>query len=93
MTDKTDDQIAREKEAVQKMVGAKSAMETAIQRIDRLERAIGNMVVLIDDMASAVGEKAMFATYHHGERSDSGAKPVFARHQLNRIAQIGRDVK
>ena len=37
MTTKTEDEIAREKEAVQKMVGAKSAMETAIKRIQRLD--------------------------------------------------------
>jgi hypothetical protein len=93
MTDKTEDQIAREKEAVQKMIGAKGAMETAIARINRLENAIEGMVRLIDDLKQACGEKAMFSTYHHGENRSDGPKAVFVRQQLARIAQIGRDVK
>lgn len=40
MTEKTEDQIVREKEAVTKMIGAKSAMEAAISRIQTLENAL-----------------------------------------------------
>ena len=94
MTIKTEGEIAREKEAVQKMIGAKSAMETTLMRVKRLEDTIGQMVILIDDMKGAVGESTMFGTYHHGERDNSsGPKPVLVRKQMARIAQMGRDVK
>jgi len=92
MNTKDEEQIAREKEAVQKMVGAKSAMETAIMRISRLEAAIGNMVMLIDDVSGAFGEKAMFSTFHHGE-GGGGHRAVSVKEHLSRIAKIGRDVK
>ena len=92
MTTKTEDEIAREKEAVQKMVGAKSAMETAIKRIQRLEETIYSMVVLIDDVSGAFGETAMFSTYQHGEQG-SEKKAIFIKRQMARVAQMGRDVK
>lgn len=40
MTEKTDEQIARDKEAVKAMTGAKNAMEAALRRIEVLEVAL-----------------------------------------------------
>lgn len=92
MTTKTEDEIAREKEAVQKMVGAKSAMETALKRIERLEGTISRMVLHIDDVSVAFGEKLTFETHYHGGNG-SERKSVPVKGQLARIAQMGRDVK
>lgn len=89
---KTEDEIAREKDMVQKMVGAKSAMDAALSRIDRLQRTIERMVCLIDDVSGAFGETLMYQTYQHGENS-SDRKTIAVKKQMARIAQMGRDVK
>lgn len=90
MTDKTEDQIAREKDAVQKMIGAKSAMEAALARISTLERAIQVMANDLDDMANKAGDGIGYTTYRHGEGSEQ--KFISLRKQAKRIAGIGRDV-
>lgn len=89
---KTEDEIAREKDMVQKMVGAKSAMDAALSRIDRLQKTIERMVSMIDDVSGAFGETLMYPTYQHGENS-SDRKPIAVKKQMARIAQMGRDVK
>jgi hypothetical protein len=38
--EKTEEQITKEKEAVTKVIGAKSAMEAALRRIETLENAL-----------------------------------------------------
>jgi len=89
---KTEDEIAREKEAVQKMIGAKGAMETAIKRIERLEQTISSILTISDDMASKVGDGLAYRTFFHGTRSE-GANYVTVQEQLRRIGEIGRSVK
>ena len=89
MSDKTEDQITREKDAVQKMVGAKSAMEAALGRIATLERAITHMNVVLDDMSKQVGDGVGYMTYH-AEKNVEGF--ISIRKQANRVAEIGRKV-
>lgn len=89
---KTEDEIAREKDMVQKMVGAKSAMDAALSRIDRLQKTIERMVCLIDDVSGVFGETLMYSTYQHGE-NHGDRKPISVKKQMARIAQMGRDVK
>lgn len=90
MSEKTEDQIAREKDAVQKMIGAKSAMEAALARINTLERAIQAMATVMDDMAQKAGDGVGYITYHHD--SNSGEKFISIRSQAQRIALVGRKV-
>ncbi len=90
MTDKTEDQIAREKEAVQKMVGAKSAMESALARIVTLERAIKIMADDLDDMAQRSGDGIGYKTHRNG--GAGGEDFISFRKQAQRIAEIGRKV-
>lgn len=89
MTDKTEERINAEKEAVQKMVGAKGAMDTALQRIKRLEDTIARMNMMIDDLATNVGDGLLFKTYY-GPGRDMEVMPV--RKQLAEISSKGRAV-
>lgn len=89
MSDKTEDQITREKDAVQKMVGAKSAMEAALGRIATLESAITNMNVVLDDMSKQVGDGVGYMTYLT-EKNVAGF--ISIRQQAKRVAEIGRNV-
>ena len=82
MTAKTDDEIAREKEAVQKMIGAKSAMETALQRIRRLEDTLGHIDAILADMRGKVGEGLYVKTFYHGA-SGSGEATVTLKSQID----------
>ena len=66
MTTKTEDEIAREKEAVQKMVGAKSAMEAALSRIDRLQKAMSSIDLVLSDMQRHAGDGLYVKTHYHG---------------------------
>lgn len=49
---KSEDQIAKDKEAIARMVGAKSAMEAAIRRIEVLE----NCIKSVREQASVIGK-------------------------------------
>lgn len=90
MSDKTEDQIAREKDAVQKMVGAKSAMEAALARIGTLENAIKRMATVLDDMARGSGDGIGYMTYHN--EKGSGEAFVSFRKQALSVAEVGRKV-
>ncbi len=57
--EKSEEQIARDKEAIAKMVGAKSAMESAIRRIEVLEDCLRSV-----RQQSAVIGKAFNETVH-----------------------------
>lgn len=92
MSDKTEERIAAEKEAIQKMVGAKGAMDTALQRIERLEGTIKHMALMLDDVAKNVGEGTLMRTYYGEGRTSSSAEVVTMRTQLQSIAAKGRNV-
>ena len=66
MSTKTEDEIAREKEAVQKMVGAKSAMEAALSRLDRLQKTMSSIDAILADAQRHVGDGIYVKTHYHG---------------------------
>lgn len=86
---KTEEEIAKEKEAVQKMIGAKSAMETAINRIARLERELLIACQTMEEVAKATGDNLMYRTYQHGG-SQSDASVVQISVNLRRISAAAR---
>lgn len=86
---KTEEEIAKEKEAVQKMIGAKSAMETAINRIARLERELLIACQTMEEVAKATGDNLMYRTYQHGG-SQSEALVVQISVNLRRISAAAR---
>lgn len=88
MSIKTEDDIAREKEAIAQMSGAKKAMEAALARHDRLVSAIRSMNTILTDIQSAVGE-AGYMTHH---RPEIGQGFVKFKDQIARIRKIGEDV-
>ena len=63
---KTEEQIAKDKDAVQKMVGAKGAMEAALRRIETLESALRAAKVRIEESSRAHGDKLAFSVYRDG---------------------------
>ncbi len=90
MTCKTEDDIAREKEAIAAMGGAKKAMEAALARHDRLVSAIRVMNKVLTDMQEAVGE-AGYMTWSRGD-GNSGQGFMKFKDQIARIRKIGEDV-
>lgn len=88
---KTEDEIQREKDAVQKMIGAKGAMETALQRIQRLETALKGIASILDDAANKLGDGLYIKTHYHGT-NNSGEQSVLLKEQLKRASEISRKV-
>ncbi len=79
MNVKTEDEIAREKDAVQKMIGAKGAMEAALKRIERLEGALSSVNMVLEDMRKKVGQNLYVKTYHHGGASGEAVVSLSAQ--------------
>lgn len=92
MTAKTDEEIAREKEAVQKIVGAKSAMEAALQRINRLERTLDHVDAILADMRGNVGDGLYVKTFRHGA-SGNGEATVTLKSQIDYAKRLIGAVK
>lgn len=63
---KTEEQIAKDKEAVKAMTGAKSAMEAALRRIDLLEMTLKSVIRQSDVLSEAFGEKVQLDIWHQG---------------------------
>lgn len=87
MTTKTEDEIAREKDAVQKMIGAKGAMEAALKRIERLEGALRHVDQIASDMCAKFGDGLYIKTYYHGG-PDSGEKVIPLKSQVEYLRSI-----
>lgn len=88
---KTDEEIAKEKEAVQKMVGAKGAMETALNRIQRLERELSSVCNIMEEIAKAIGDNTLYRTYSHGEAGNE-ARAVSVANNLRRFVASARAI-
>lgn len=58
MTDKTEEQIAREKAAIEAMKNAKANMAVALDRVATLERALDNAIAVLRWTKSHVGPSA-----------------------------------
>lgn len=66
MTDqitKTEAQIAKDKEAVKAVTGAKAAMEAALNRIDALERALRSVRAQSERVGKAFGPDVFLNVY------------------------------
>lgn len=87
MTSKTEDDVAREKDAVQKMIGAKGAMEAALKRIERLEGALRHADQIASDMRAKFGDGLYIKTYYHGE-SGGGEKVVSLKSQVEYLRSM-----
>lgn len=88
MTDrpKTEDEIAREKEAVEKMKGAKGAMELVLQRQATLETALKQVLIVVDEVKRAVGPSLLIKSYSHARGGDATIIP------LQEVLQYALDV-
>jgi len=62
---KSEEQIAKDKEAVARMIGAKTAMEAAQRRIETLEYALKSLRFQCENVGKAFGEAAHFNVYDH----------------------------
>lgn len=76
MTAKTEDQIEADKQAVQKMIGAKSAMEAALRRIEVLERALKIAKARIEEIGKGHGDNLAIAVYREGSQRFVSAKQL-----------------
>ena len=63
---KTEAQIAKDKEAVKAMTGAKAAMEAALNRIDTLERALKSVRAQSERVGKAFGKDVFLNVYQLG---------------------------
>lgn len=75
--DKSAEQIAKDKEAVRAMVGAKDNMVSALNRIQVLERALADVQRKCARVATAFGENAHFNVWHDGAYAVRSAKTIF----------------
>lgn len=66
--EKSEEQIARDKEAIAKMVGAKSAMEAAIRRIEVLEECLKSVRRQSEVIGKAFNETVHLNVYSHNHR-------------------------
>lgn len=76
MTSKTEDQIEADKQAVQKMIGAKSAMEAALRRIQTLESAIKVAKTRIEEIGRGHGDMLAISVYREGSQKFVSAKQL-----------------
>lgn len=72
---KTEEDIAREKEAIASMKGAKSSMELALSRNTRLEMALAALIGDIETLKRALGDSAYLPVIENGSRV---IKPIHA---------------
>lgn len=77
MAEKSEEQIAKDKEAVARMIGAKAAMEAAQRRIETLEGALKSVRQRCDCVSKAFGEAAHFNVYHQTNWQVRSAKDIF----------------
>lgn len=60
---KNEEQIAKDKEAVKAMTGAKNNMEAALRRIERLENTLRSVAGQSKTLSEAFGKKAYLDVY------------------------------
>ena len=79
---KSDDQIAKDKEAVKAMTGAKQAMEAALRRIELLEGALSSIRTRSDEMSKAFGGDIYVNFY---DRVSGNMKPTRSKELFGAI--------
>ena len=77
MTEKTEEQIAKDKEAVARMTGAKSAMEASLRRIELLEARLRRVKVQCAEVSKSFGDYAHFKVWKNGDHVVRSAKEIF----------------
>lgn len=77
MTEKSEEQIDREKAAVASLKGAKSNMAAALERIETLESALRNVRSRCECVGKAFGDTAHFNVYHQTNWQVRSAKDIF----------------
>lgn len=81
---RTEDQIEADKQAVQKMIGAKSAMESALRRIQTLESALRGAKARIEEIGRGHGDHLAIGVYREGNLKFVSAKEL-TRKAINAI--------
>lgn len=91
MTDriKTDAEIASEKDAVEKMRGAKGAMELVLQRQATLETTLKYVLGVIEEVKRVVGPSILIKSVYHG-RNSFEAQTVPLQEVLQSALDVGR---
>lgn len=75
--EKSEEQIAKDKEAVARMIGAKTAMEAAQRRIELLESRLRSVQAECQVVARAFGDSAYFKVYHQTDWKVRNSKEIF----------------
>lgn len=83
---KNEEQIAKDKEAVKAMTGARNNMEAALRRIERLEMTLKSVLGQSKVLSEAFGDKVQLDIWHQGGEY----KPVHVR---KLFAKIENDIK
>ncbi|MBD7992873.1 hypothetical protein H9643_19025 [Ochrobactrum sp. Sa2BUA5] len=77
---KTEAQIAKDKEAVKAMTGAKAAMEASLRRIEILEMALKSVRAQVENVGKAFGPDVFLNVYRAGDGySPRKASDLFAK--------------
>lgn len=77
---KTEAQVAKDKEAVKAMTGAKAAMEAALGRIDMLERRLKSVRVQVERVGKAFGPDVFLNVYQaNGNYVPERASELFVK--------------
>lgn len=81
MIDKTEDQIAKDKEAVRAMTGAKAAMEASLRRIEMLEAVLKSVREQAKHLSTAHGPGISLRTYNprEGNYRNETAETLFSQ--------------
>jgi hypothetical protein len=87
MSDKTDAQIDREKQAVAAMTNAKSNMDAVLSRVATLERVLNNASSAIQKLKRTVGQDCQMM-WHDGQADRRDFVTKFADEQLAEIVSI-----
>lgn len=64
--DKSEEQIAKDKEAVKAMTGAKAAMEASLRRISALEGALKSVQHQSETLSKAFGKEVFLNVWQRG---------------------------
>jgi len=87
---KTDDQIAKDKESVARMNGAKAAMEAALRRIDVLEKSLDSVKRQAEAIGKAFNDEVHIRVYDH---SNSNYAVVKVRTLFDNIGNTIKSVR
>ena len=89
--DKNEEQIEKEKDAVAKMVGAKSAMQLMIERHDRLVAELKRINLIAYDVAKNAGSLS-YKTTLHDHKENGTFQFMTIKDQMERISAAVRKV-